>query len=511
MARCRVFSFDVANLCRQYTQMSGRAGRRGKDSRGIVIQMVDEKMEPAVCKGMLYGQTENLNSSYFISYNMLLNLMRVEDVDPEFLLRASFHQFQRESDVPALTSRAEELEKEAKEVDVGTDDEAELAVEYYTMDQQLLVTRRKIKSIVQKPDYVWKFLQQPGRILDVSIQGESYGWGALVACQKKQGTDSGGEASRLAALSSGPAYTLRVMLMCVDRHFDDEEVGEREKAEDASNAGLPWRGSNRDCRPARLGVDDGKIIHMRDFCVSLGEVERISAVRIFMPQDLTSSTGRKKVELSVRELIKRFPDNTIPLLDPVKDMGIEDRALETLLGRARTLSERLSAHKLSTDFDEAKRVSLVTAYEKKSELLEQARALREEARSCQMIVMKDDLKKMKKVLKRLGHVDANGVIQTKGRTACEINTSDELVVVELIFTGVFNDLSPEQCATLLSCMTYDDRVRDDEDDFTSGLKPLLLKPFHKLRDVARIVVRTQIACHIELNEDDFVQKFNPGM
>jgi ATP-dependent RNA helicase DOB1 len=31
--------------------MSGRAGRRGKDTKGIVIQMVEEKMEPQVLKG----------------------------------------------------------------------------------------------------------------------------------------------------------------------------------------------------------------------------------------------------------------------------------------------------------------------------------------------------------------------------------------------------------------------------------------------------------------------------
>lgn len=355
---------------------------------------------------------------FSFSSRQLLNLMRVEDVDPEYLLRASFHQFQREQDAPALVAQAEDLEKEVEQVPLGSEDEAQLALEYYQMDQQLLVTRRKIKSIVQKPDYVWKFLQQSGRILDVAIDGESYGWGALVACQKKQGTESGGDAGRLAALSSGPTYTLRVLLMCVDRHFDS--VHGEEKEEDAGNSGLLWRGTSRECRPARLGIDEAKIIHMREFTIDLDQVERISAVRIFMPQDLTSSAGRKKVELSVRELMKRFPDDSVPLLDPVKDMGIQDSALQTLLSRAKLLSEKLSEHKLSTDFSEDRRVELVTAHEKRKELHEQARVLREEARECQTIVMKDDLRKMKRVLKRLGHVDANGVIQTKGRTACEV-------------------------------------------------------------------------------------------
>ena len=85
--------------------MSGRAGRRGKDDKGIVLQVLDEKMEPAVAKGILYGEADRLDSSYHVTYNMLLNLLRVEGADPDYLVRSSFHQYQQEADAPALVAR----------------------------------------------------------------------------------------------------------------------------------------------------------------------------------------------------------------------------------------------------------------------------------------------------------------------------------------------------------------------------------------------------------------------
>merc|ERR1719215_20403 len=59
-------------------------------------------------------------------------------------------------------------------------------------------------------------------------------------------------------------------------------------------------------------------------------------------------------------------------------------------------------------------------------------------------------------------------------------------------------------------MTYDERNKDD-DDPTKGMKGYLANPFLKLQEVARTVAKAEIACKIELDEDEFVDKFNPGM
>lgn len=70
----------------------------------------------------------------------------------------------------------------------------------------------------------------------------------------------------------------------------------------------------------------------------------------------------------------------------------------------------------------------------------------------------EELKARKRVLRRLGFTTQEDIVDMKGRVACEISSGDELLLTELIFNGVFNPLSPEQCAGLLSCFVFTEKV-----------------------------------------------------
>lgn len=494
----------------EYIQMSGRAGRRGKDDRGIVIQMMEDSVDPSITKDILYGAPDSLNSSYHIKYNMLLNMLRVEDVDPEYLLRASFHQFQQEDEAPALEQQALELEAQAQAIDISIlAENMDLLEDYYEMTKQLELTQERIMKIVRRPQHILPFLA-PGRLLYISIDGITYGWGALASRTRSKPISGGDGGVASPPLDTISEHVLVVLLPCCANVPNERQEKDGDDVEDKIRQALQWKGSNTTCRPVNTKLDSEENIEMRLFTVGLENVLKISAVRVLIPPDVHSAEARLSVRRSIKEVQKRFtPD--LPLLDNEKDMGVKGEEYDKLSARLIPLMERLSQHKLKDLIvAEEDRSAVLEAYSKRKIVLEQARVIRQEAKSCQTLVMKDQLKMMKKVLRQLGHVDANGVIQTKGRTACEINTADELVVVEMMFSGAFNDISVEQCVALLSCMTYDE-VNKKGDESSSELKSFLQSPFLKLQEAARTVARAQIACKLEVDEDQFVDKYNPGM
>ena len=77
----------------EYTQMAGRAGRRGIDPVGSVIIVTsnsDEAPPAAALKQMILGDPTKLRSQFRLTYNMILNLLRVEALKIEEMIKRSF-------------------------------------------------------------------------------------------------------------------------------------------------------------------------------------------------------------------------------------------------------------------------------------------------------------------------------------------------------------------------------------------------------------------------------------
>ncbi|KAF7253118.1 hypothetical protein EG68_08060 [Paragonimus skrjabini miyazakii] len=76
------------------------------------------------------------------------------------------------------------------------------------------------------------------------------------------------------------------------------------------------------------------------------------------------------------------------------------------------------------------------------------------------LIQLEELSARKRVLRRLHFVSEHDVIELKGCVACEITSADELLLTELLFDGVFNRLSSEHIAALLSCFVFEERASE---------------------------------------------------
>ena len=94
----------------------------------------------------------------------------------------------------------------------------------------------------------------------------------------------------------------------------------------------------------------------------------------------------------------------------------------------------------------------------------------------------------------------------KGRVACEISTGDELLLTEMIFQNVFNDLTVEQSVALLSCFVFDEKV-----DQRARMQQELSAPLRMMQDMARKIAKVAKECKIDIDEDEYVAKFKPEL
>jgi ATP-dependent RNA helicase HelY len=99
----------------EYTQLTGRAGRRGIDVEGHAVVVWAPGMDPSVVAGLASTRTFPLKSSFRPSYNMAVNLVSsFGRARARELLASSFAQFQADRSVVGLARAAARHEQDAE-------------------------------------------------------------------------------------------------------------------------------------------------------------------------------------------------------------------------------------------------------------------------------------------------------------------------------------------------------------------------------------------------------------
>jgi ATP-dependent RNA helicase DOB1 len=449
----------------EYIQMSGRAGRRGLDDKGICILMVDQKMEPEVAKSMLKGNMDPLNSAFHLGYNMLLNLTRLEDANTEFMIKRSFHQFQNDKAYPEILRQKKALVAELQGITLQYEDEL---IELEQLQHAKKMLHSVTRVFTHKPETLLSFMS-PGRLVHiVELGGVDWGWGVVVSFTKK----------RVDSRSLSEQSELKVIVdVIIFAKFDKKP--------------LPIND---------LWAEDGEAMLIPMY---LDTVFEVSSVRLFLPSDLRSRESLKTVVVSMRETFRRL-NNKLPMIDPILDMKITEPEFVEAFSQLKDINTREQSLPVlgRPDF-----VQELDKFKTKQRLQEGVSLLKGQLRaSKKTMVLHDELKSMNRVLRRLSFVKDN-MVELKGRVACEITTSDELLATELMLSGVFKDLPVDVMVALLSCLVHEENSASSKPPGTEELA----SAYQLLRTTATRFAEVFVQSKLNVDSETYVNSYKPSL
>jgi ATP-dependent RNA helicase HelY len=393
----------------EYTQLTGRAGRRGLDVEGHGVVLWQPGMNPREVAGLASTRTYPLRSSFRPSYNMAVNLVDQYGRDTaRELLEQSFAQFQADKAVVGL---ARQLRK------------AEEALEGYAQAAQC-----------ELGDFM-EYARLRRRVSEV---------------------EKGASRSRKADRREEAIESLRLL-----KRGDVIEVPTGKFAGYAVVVDNGWDAANP--RPYVVTADrQARRLAMVDFPVPVAAVAQVKVPKGFngrnpqMRRDLASALRSRTHGLAPPPPGKRGGGRSRP------DKGSVDPVVDREL---KALRERLSEHPCHACPDREDHDRWAQRWFK---LEKDAATLRRRVETRTNTVARQ-FDRVCDVLTALGylavggegHEDGRVRVTDQGRRLMRLYSELDLVAAESIRTGLWDDLSPAELAAALSVLVFEARRPDD--------------------------------------------------
>jgi ATP-dependent RNA helicase HelY len=395
----------------EYTQLTGRAGRRGIDVEGHAVVLWQPGLDPGAVAGLASTRTYPLNSSFRPSYNMAVNLTGwAGRARASALLESSFAQFQADRGVVGL----------ARQVRKNRAAMAELATAM-TCDRGDFAEYAGIRKLVSERE---------------------------------------GELSRARASSRRAEAATSVSLL---RPGDIIRVpgGRRAGLAVVLQPGLhPVAGNGRPAGPSNQGplvLTEGrqvKRLSMADFPVPAEVIDKIRIPGSFSPR---SPQHRKDLAASMRNrLASRFPDG------PRGPRGgkaqrhrtgrdVPDAVDREVAGLRRRMRQH-PCHGCPDREDHARYAERYLRLRRETEALDRRVAGRSH-------VIARTFDRVCNVLEQLGYLTGD-TVTPDGRRLAGLYTELDLLAAECMRRGLWDGLSPAELAACVSALSFESRQAD---------------------------------------------------
>jgi ATP-dependent RNA helicase HelY len=417
----------------EYTQLTGRAGRRGIDVEGHAVVLWQPGMDPGAVAGLASTRTYPLNSSFRPSYNMAVNLTGwAGRARASALLESSFAQFQADRGVLGLARQVRKNRQAMADLAAAmTCDKGDFA-EYAQLRRTLShregdLSRARASSRRAEAARSLALLR-PGDIIRVPGGRRA---GLAVVLQP------GLHHARGASVGRGPAGR--------------DGGGHRAPADrDADN------GNGRPAGPGPLVLTEGrqvKRLAIADFPVPPEVVDKIRIPSWFSPR---SPEHRKDLAATMRNRLAgragpggtgkgrvRGADNGYPDYDD----GPEE------IAEFRRRLRRHPCHDCPDREDHARYAERYLRLARETEAIEHRVAGRSH-------VIARTFDRVCRVLERLGYL-AGDTVTVDGRRLAGLYSELDLLAAECMRRGLWDGLSPAELAACVSALSFESRQPDD--------------------------------------------------